>query len=110
MDEFKQYEIIYTDSATQDILEKAEYILYHLHDPINAEAWYQNLRSEILKDLSSAPYKYPPYPVESWNSKGYREMVTKTDVILYTVDDAAAAVTIHMVSTIRRDIPTHLST
>jgi len=36
-------------------------------------------------------------------------MVTTTDVVIYTVDEAAATVTIHLVSTIGRDIPKHLT-
>ena len=108
MDEIKEYKIIYTDAATQDILEKTDYILYQLQDPINADHWYQGLKTSI-QELATFPHRFQPYRVEPWYSKGYREMVTNSDVVLYTVDDHAAEVTIHLVVTSGRDIPTQLS-
>ena len=109
MDEIREYRIIYTDAATQDILEKADYILYQLRDPINANAWYQSLKIAIQEGLATFPYRFPPYRVEPWESKGFREMVTDTDVVLYTVDENTSAVTIHLVATKGRDLPAHLS-
>jgi len=38
MDELKRYDILYTDAAARDIMEKTDYILYRLHDVINAES------------------------------------------------------------------------
>ena len=40
MDEIKEYRILYSDAATQDILERVDYILYQLQDPINTDGWY----------------------------------------------------------------------
>jgi len=109
MDEIREYRIIYTDAATQDILEKVDYILYQLQDPINADGWYQSLKSAVREGLSTFPCKFQLYRVEPWVSKGYRQMVTDTDVVIYTIDEETVTVTIHLVATRGRDLPAHLS-
>lgn len=99
MDEITQYTIQYTSSAAQDVLDKADYIAYALKSPETARTWYQDLRQEIQRDLSTFPYKHPVYPVKPWKDKGVRLMVTGKDMILYTIDGAEKAVMIHMVCT-----------
>ena len=63
MDEILQYEIHYTPSAIQDMLDKADYIAYALKSPETALTWYRELRQDIRQDLATFPYKYPIYHV-----------------------------------------------
>lgn len=109
MDEIRQYDIIYTKSATQDILEKADYIASQLRENELALKWYHKLREQLQKNLSRFPFMYPAYDREPWKTKGYRLMATANDVILYTVDEENATVHIHAVCTRGRDLDKHLS-
>ena len=52
MNELKQYKIVYTEAAEEDIFSKAEYIEKAYHDSDLAFKWYTRLRSQIQKDLS----------------------------------------------------------
>jgi len=110
MDEILQYEIIYTESAISDILEKADYIAETLNENDLALKWYQRLREHIQKNLTVFPHMYPPYNREPWKSKGYRLMTTANDVVLYTVEEIEHTVHVHAVCTRGRDLNKHLST
>lgn len=109
MDEIRHYDIIYTESATQDMIEKADYIATELQENSLAFRWYRRLRENLQNNLSTFPYKYPVYDIEPWKTKGYRILTTSGDVVIYTVDEELAAVYIHMVCTRGRDISAQLS-
>ncbi len=109
MDELKQFDIYYTETAARDIDEKMDYIANELMDSRTAMSWYVRLRDTIQKDLSSLPYKFPAYNVEPWKSRGIRSMVTRTDVILYSIDEQTQRVYIRAVCTRGRDLATHLA-
>ena len=109
MDEIQLYNIIYTKSATQDILEKADYIASELHENELALKWYHRFRQQLQKNLSSFPFMYPAYDREPWKTKGYRLLTTANDVVLYTVDENSATVYIHAVCTRGRDLSKHLN-
>jgi toxin ParE1/3/4 len=108
VEEIKRYNIVYTETAIQDIEEKWDYIADQFRDMILADRWYERLRSAIWQDLTTFPMKYPLYDVEPWRERGVREFVTKTDVILYHVDQAHDIVYIRGVCTIGRDLSAHL--
>ncbi len=102
------YQIIYTESAIQDMEEKADYISFNFHDPYLAEAWYLRLRAEILSDLTQFPRKYPLYPIQKWSEKGIRQFTFRNDVVLYSVSEEEQIVTIRAVCTKGQDISAHL--
>ncbi len=104
----KLYRIVYTESAVQDMEEKADYISFNLHDPGLAETWYLRLRTEVLKDLTQFPCKYPLYPIQKWSAKGVRQFTFRNDVILYSVDEDKQTVYIWAVCTKGRDLTAHL--
>lgn len=108
MDEIKRYNIRYSESAEEDIFAKAEYIEKVFHDSRLAYIWYTRLRDQIAKDLSFLPYKFQMYPASRWAEKGIREYVFRNDIVLYSIDELSAAVTILAVFTkgknIREDI------
>ena len=70
MDGIQQYKIFYTQTATEDIEEKADYIAFQLHDLNLAEKWYFRLRRLILENLSTFPLKYSLYDEKPWNTLG----------------------------------------
>lgn len=103
------YEIYYTQTAEQDILEKFSYIMHQFKDPALAEAWYMRLREAIQNNLSEFPEKYSLYNVPPWNEKGIRQFVCHNDVILYSVDAICKRVYIRSVCTQGRDLSAHLT-
>ena len=99
MDEIKRYSLQYAEAAEEDILTKAEYIEKVYRDSRLAYMWYTRLRNQIAKDLSFLPYKFQPYSAGAWVGKGVREYIFRNDIVLYSVDEANAAVIIHAVFT-----------
>ena len=108
MEQIRQYEIIYTEAAAQDIEEKADYIAAQFCDPDLAENWYFRLKADLQKQLSTFPLKYPLYDVEPWNQRGIREYISRNDVVLYSVDVDGFRVYILAVCTKGRDLAAHL--
>lgn len=108
MAELPRYEIQYTDSAIQDISEKAEYIADHFLDPPLALRWYERLRDEIVSDLTTLPNKYPVYGAASGRHKDVRLFLTRNDVILYSVDEEKRIVYIRNIFTKGKDITAYL--
>ena len=109
MAQIPQYKIVYTESAIQDIEEKADYIAAQFHDPDLAEEWYFRLKFEIQKQLTTFPFKYQPYHVEPWAGRGVRQYVTRNDVVLYSVDEDGRKVFIRAVCTRGQDLAAHLA-
>lgn len=109
MDELKRYSIQYSASAEEDIFTKAEYIEKIFRDSRLAYIWYTRLRDYIAKDLSFLPYKYQLFPAGSWAEKGVREYVFRNDIVLYSIDEASAAVIIHAVFTKGKNISEDIS-
>ncbi len=108
MEQIRRYEILYTETAVQDIEEKADYIAVQFHDPDLAESWYLRLKEDLQKQLSTFPLKYPLYDVEPWNQRGIREYISRNDVVLYSVDEKTGRVYIRAVCTKGRDLAAHL--
>jgi len=108
MDGIQEYKIFYTQTAIEDMEEKADYISFQLHDLDLAEKWYFRLRELIQESLSTFPLKYPSYHVEPWKAKGIRLFVTRNDVVLYSVDPIAHVVYIRGICTRGQDLSAHL--
>lgn len=109
MEELPRYEIQYTDSAIQDISNKAEYIADQFLDPPLALRWYERLRREITEDLTVLPYKYPVYDAVSTRHKDVRLFLTRNDVVLYSVNEEKRTVYIRNVFTRGKDISAYLN-
>ena len=99
VDESKRYSIQYSEAAEEDIFTKAEYIEKVYRDSRLAYTWYTRLRNQIAKDLSFLPYKFQSYSAGAWAEKGVREYIFRNDIVLYSIDEANAAVIIHAVFT-----------
>ena len=109
MAQIPQYKIVYTESAIQDIEEKADYIAAQFRDPDLAEEWYFRLKFEIQKQLTTFPFKYQPYHLEPWAGRGVRQYVTRNDVVLYSVDEDGRQVFIRAICTRGQDLAAHLA-
>lgn len=109
MEQIPKYKVIYTESAIQDIEEKADYIAAQFRDPELAEHWYWSLRASIQEQLTTFPYKFQPYHVEPWGQRGIRQYITRNDVVLYGVDEKMKTVYIRAVCTKGRDLAAHLA-
>ena len=108
-EEIKTYRILYTQTAEEDILAKAEYIEKAYQDSRLAYTWYTRLRAQIIKDLSFLPYKYQLYAVGAWAEKGVREFILRNDIALYSIDEKNATVIIHAVFTRGKNIAEDIS-
>lgn len=104
VDELKRYKVLYTNTAEQDILAKADYIETFYRDSRQAYTWYMRLRTQIEKDLSFFPYKYQAYSAGAWAEKGVREFILRNDIVLYSVDEPSRSVLIHAVFTRGKNI------
>lgn len=109
MGQIPQYKIVYTESAIQDIEEKADYIAGQFRDPALAEEWYFRLKLSIQEQLTTFPSKYQPYNAGRWDGRGIRQYVTRNDVVLYSVDEDGRQVFIRAVCTRGRDLAAHLA-
>ena len=109
METLPQYKILYTETAIQDMEEKADYIACQFRDQGLALAWYVRLRDAIGENLATLPYKYPLYRQEPWTSKGIRLFTFRNDVILYSVNEQTASVYIRAVCTKGRELSALLS-
>ena len=105
----RQYKVSYTETAIQDLEEKADYISCQFQDPALALTWYTRLRDAIQRELRTMPSKYPLYSLEPWHSKGIRLFTFRNDVILYSVDEEHSCVYIRAVCTKGRDLSAHLT-
>ena len=52
METLKEYKVVYTLTAEEDILSKAEYIEKRFRDSRLAYTWYTRLTEQIRKNLS----------------------------------------------------------
>ena len=109
METTQQYKTAYTETAIQDLEEKADYISCQFRDPALALTWYTRLRDAIQQNLKTMPLKYPLYSIEPWHSKGIRLFTFRNDMVLYSVDEAHACVYIRAVCTKGRDLSSHLT-
>lgn len=109
METLRQYKISYTETAIQDLEEKADYISCQFRDPALALTWCTRLRDAIQRELKTMPEKYPLYSAEPWRSQGVRLFTFRNDVILYSVDEEHSFVYIRAVCTKGLDISAHLT-
>ena len=108
MSEFKRYRVVLSLSAQDDITAKMDYIRDILQSSETSLRWYRRLYRDIMRGLSTMPYKYPAYPSEPWKTMGVRYMNTGSDVVLYTVDEEHGIVNIQWVCTAGRDLEAHM--
>jgi len=106
VEEIKRYEIIYTETAERQIIEKADYITWQFGAPDLAEIWYERLRADIQSGLSTLPSKFQLYDASPWRERGIRLYLSRNDIVLYRVDEANGIVYIEAAFTKGKDLTT----
>lgn len=109
MSNLTRYDIVYTQTAEDDILSKAEYIEKVFHNSRLAYIWYQRLRDRIQNELSFLPEKYQIYDLPPWKDMGIRELIFRNDIVLYSVDKNHLRVIIHAVFTAGQNLSDDIS-
>lgn len=101
-----RFEVEFTETATEDMERKADYIINVLIEPETARKWYTRLHEDIKKYLSEFPEMYPIYPPQE--GEGIRKAVFGKDVVLYRVDTKGQRVTVEMVCSNGQDLTSRL--
>lgn len=87
----KQYQIIVTPDATDDMVELRNYIAEVLCAPNTALSYIRAIRKEIAS-LTEMPARYKPVDDEPWHSRGIRKFLVKNSFVYYRIDEKAGTV------------------
>mgnify|MGYP001625432077 FL=1 len=98
----KQYTVMLTTQASNQILEYASYIQNELLNPQAARKFVKDLR-EAIAGLDTMPQRHPQLEEESWRSQGVRKMIVRGYLVYFWINEQTAVV--HVVAVIygRRD-------
>ena len=92
----KQYTVMLTKQASNQILEYAAYIQNELLNP-------QAARKFAVAGLDTMPQRHPLLEEEPWRNQGVRKMVVRGYLVYFWVEEQTA--TVHIIAVIygRRD-------
>ena len=98
----KQYTVMLTTQASNQILEYASYIQNELLNPQAARKFVKDL-CEAIAGLDTMPQRHPQLEEESWRSQGVRKMIVRGYLVYFWINEQTAVV--HVVAVIygRRD-------
>lgn len=98
----KQYTVMLTTQASNQILEYASYIQNELLNPQAARKLVKDLR-EAIAGLDTMPQRHPQLEEEPWRSQGVRKMIVRGYLVYFWINEQTAMV--HVVAVIygRRD-------
>ena len=98
----KQYTVMLTTQASNQILEYASYIQNELLNPQAARKFVKDLR-EAIAGLDTMPQRHPQLEEEPWRSQGVRKMIGRGYLVYFWINEQTAMV--HVVAVIygRRD-------
>jgi len=85
-----RYKVNVTEPAEADIRAIAKYIAVELNAPVASEKLISAIKTSVA-GLSDMPERYPPV------TAGYRKIIIKNYIILYTVDDKNKTVNVERV-------------
>ena len=97
-----KYRVDVSDPAENDLLEIVRHIASQLDAPIKALNMLELLEEEMA-DLSDLPQRYPLVADERLSQMGYRKLVVKNCVVLFSIDEKNKVVEIERVLFGRRD-------
>ncbi len=103
----KNYEIILTPLANENLWDITEYIANTLQAPGTALQWLDRMEVAI-RTLAEMPVRFKLVDGEPWHSKGVRRMPEGNHYVYYRVEEAAGAVRILAVIYARSDQPAQL--
>lgn len=93
------YDIVVSQKAQYCLESKYAYIVNELHGPAIAYNWLTRLKREIHENLTTFPSKY-----REFDASGRRIFISRTDIVLYRVDEEHRAVIIESVYTRGKDL------
>jgi len=99
----RQYEIIITPAAENDLQEIFRYIANELLDPQTANNLCDTIEQEILK-LGTMPDRYPPFKKEPWFSRGLRFFPVGNFFVIYITREFDCTVHVLRVMYGKRDV------
>ena len=89
----KQYKVIYTPEAKNDLKAVYSYIAFTLKEREIAKKQVDRIRDSI-RDLDTSPERYTAVDWEPWSSMGMRKFPMNNYVVYYNVDREERVVTI----------------
>ncbi|MBP5789185.1 MAG: type II toxin-antitoxin system RelE/ParE family toxin [Neisseriaceae bacterium] len=89
----KEYSVVITDKAQQDLREIFEYIAFDLFSPNTAHKQLNRIEKAI-QELNFFPYKYKKYEEELWSSRNLHILTVDNYSVFYIPDDTALRVTV----------------
>lgn len=89
----KEYSIVITDKAQQDLREIFEYIAFDLSSPDTAHEQLNRIEKAI-QALNFFPHKYKKYEEKLWNSRNLHILTVDNYCVFYIPDDTALRVTV----------------
>ena len=99
----RQYKVIYSPAAKDDLRTIAAYLLYKLRSPQAAKNVTTRIRGEITS-LSNMPERYALVEWEPWSSMRMHRVSVGSYVIFYMIDESADTVTVTRIFYGGRDI------
>ena len=89
----KQYKVIYSPAAKDDLHNIAAYIFYELRSPQAAKHVTAKIRSEI-RSLANMPERYSLVEWEPWASTKMHRVSVGNYAVFYSVDEKTSTVTV----------------
>ena len=98
----REYDIIITPDAMDDMMELRDYIANVLLSPITVLEYIRTVREKIA-GLTQLPARYKLLDEEPWHSRGVRRITAKSFYVYYRIDEAAETVYVLNVIYAKRD-------
>jgi len=98
----KQYEVVITPGADQDLGEIFEYIASYLKAPLAALNLVEVLHAS-LKELSVMPYRHSLSKDPFLAKQGFHAFIVENYLIFYVVDDCTETVIVHRIVYAKRN-------
>lgn len=98
----KQYTVMLTTQASNQILEYASYIQNELLNPQAAKKFVKDLR-EAIAGLDTMPQRHPLLEEEPWRSQGVRKMIVRGYLVYFWINEQTAVVQVIAVIYGQRD-------
>ncbi len=100
----KEYKVIVTPEAEDDLDRLAAYIAFELSAPETALKYVQDIRSE-LSSLANLPKRFHIVDDEPWHSRGLRRMNARNFAVFFVIVEKEASVYVQNVIYQKRDLP-----
>lgn len=103
-----KYQVIYSETAKNDLKKLYRYISDELCEPQIAAGQVKSIMNGI-QGLDEMPFRHKLYYDEPWHSQGLRSFLVNKHLVFYFADEASGTVKIVRIIYGGRDIKTLLS-